>query len=258
MQSIKKQPFRAGHIFLTTGFLLLLLILLFTGSNSTQAVPGPVNGDGSSNFIAKWIDPAGNPVPAVCDAGWHEVPPGGATNATPVGVYIAAGKNTEFPDSIGMAVRGTDNYLYYQNCSFSGSAPCTWASNWTQLSGATVLSAPFTYVGSAWDIVVKSTGNQDKHNINWGSGWQGWFTDNSSWVFGTPTETTDAYGNDWEFRRSGSAVQYRCGDLTPLEPDLVTNHQAITINGSRTVGTPLTFTSTVKNQGAGPAGTESQ
>lgn len=41
---------------------------------------------------------------------------------------------------------------------------------------------------------------------------------------------------------------------TPILPDLITNHQPITIIGTLTTGSSLTFKSTVKNQGAGSAG----
>ena len=40
---------------------------------------------------------------------------------------------------------------------------------------------------------------------------------------------------------------------TPDLPDLITNHQPITINGTLTTGSTLTFTSNVKNQGTGTA-----
>jgi hypothetical protein len=62
---MNKQPIRTSQLFFTAGSLLLLLIFLFTGTSS-QAVPGPINGEGKSKFVAKWIDSVISPENGQC------------------------------------------------------------------------------------------------------------------------------------------------------------------------------------------------
>jgi hypothetical protein len=146
----------------------------------------------------------------VCDGTWHDIPGGGSTPSQPIGIYVGA-LNTQFANSISVVVRGMDNLVYHHHCRFTG-ATCAWDPGWATVPGGKLTNtAPYSYVGAAWDILVLDQSSIPWHVINWGTGWTAWGMDvNMPW--GTPTSTTDAQGRTWQFQRSASnAIQYRCG-----------------------------------------------
>jgi hypothetical protein len=126
-----------------------------------------------------------------------------------VGIFIPQEKNTQYANSIGVIIRGTDQGVYHQNYFL---AQERWSGRWTFL-GARTSAAPFSFVGDAWDILVKDlqTGRQI-HNINWSDGWTGWVPRGSGdLTWGWPTVTLDSRGQLWAFRRGANdTVEYRC------------------------------------------------
>jgi hypothetical protein len=168
-----------------------------------------------------WSYPTGGQFPCQgshCDGTtWYNIPGAGTTLGQPVGVFVASNKNvqTALKDSVNVIVRGSDNRVYYRICNFNGTNECTWNADWQNPPGnqLTYLS-PVSYVGDAWDILVKGTDNlTNRHTINWGSGWQAWYNDGQSNLnFGHPFRFTDKIGRVWQLRRnSDGTISYLCG-----------------------------------------------
>jgi hypothetical protein len=126
-----------------------------------------------------------------------------------VGIFIPGEKNTQYANSIGVVIRGADQGVYHQNY-FLGFE--SWSGHWSSLN-AQSSTAPFTFVGDAWDILVKDPRTRRRiHNINWSDGWTGWVDrgpGDEAW--GRPAATVDSRGRLWAFRRgAGDRVEYRC------------------------------------------------
>jgi glycoprotein endo-alpha-1,2-mannosidase len=151
----------------------------------------------------------------IADGAWHELPGSGRALSQPVGIFIPSEKNTQYANSIGVVVQGADQAVYFQNY-FLGFE--SWAGTWTSLNAQSSV-APFTFVGDAWDVLVKDLKTKRRiHNINWSDGWTGWVDrgpGDEAW--GRPTATVDSRGRLWAFRRGASdRVEYRC--IPPRQP----------------------------------------
>jgi hypothetical protein len=145
----------------------------------------------------------------VCDGTWREIPGAGRTLSQPAGIFIPREKNTQYANSIGVVIRGADQGVYHQNYFLTHER---WSGSWTFL-GAKTSAAPLTFVGDAWDVLVKDlqTGRQ-LHNINWSDGWTGWVRRGvGDLTWGRPSVTLDSRGQLWAFRRGAdNTVEYRC------------------------------------------------
>ncbi len=183
--------------------------------------------------------------PAVCDSNWRAVPGAVSTNLQPVGVYIpSASPAGAVSDSMGMAITGTDGKIYYQTCKFSAGS-CSWAGFWSPVnmagwsgaygttppSGILSDQAPYMAVSGnySWQIFAKQSGASSyyyNYLSNTGAGWNGW-TLNGSQAWGTPTTAIDhslGSGKTWQFRQSGSQVQYMCQTAPPPCDTLTTQN----------------------------------
>jgi len=156
-----------------------------------------------------------NPNSAVCDSTWRSMPPsiGGLTNAQPVLSYLPVAFNTQFPDSIGLALRGTDNALWYMACRFNGGNTCAFQ-GWNSLGGG-LGASPYTSNSGGW--LTRVLGNDYAtvyNNTNTSGGWSGFQSQGvvTGTSFGTPFRTTDKLGRTWQIRRnSDNSLSYYCG-----------------------------------------------
>jgi WD40 repeat protein len=168
--------------------------------------------------------------PVVADGTWRAIPGSGRALSPPVGIFIPAGKDSQYANSIGVVIRGAEDRVYYQTYSLTRER---WTGSWRELPVRTSV-APFTFVGAAWDIVVRAPkGGTKLHAINWRTGWTEWVdggADELAW--GTPTETEDGQGRRWSFRRGRrDRVEYRCEPpretATRPELELQIGHTAV-------------------------------
>jgi hypothetical protein len=153
--------------------------------------------------------------PVVVDGMWHEIPGSGHTLSQPIGIFIPPEKNTQYANSVGVVVRGPDQGVYCQNY-FLGFD--SWSGYWLPLNAQTS-TAPFSFVGDAWDVLVKDQQTGKKlHKINWGTGWTGWTNEGSGDLpWGQPTATVDGHGRLWAFRQgAGNIIEYWCAP--PRQP----------------------------------------
>jgi hypothetical protein len=156
--------------------------------------------------VAVW-EAAADPV--VADGTWRLMPGTGRALSQPVGIFIPPGKNTQYANSVGVVIRGADQGVYYQNYSLTSES---WSGQWRSL-GAQTSAAPFTFVGDAWDLLVKDAKSGRRlHAINWSNGWTPWVPEGSGELpWGSPTVAVDGRGRLWTFRRGpNDSVEYRC------------------------------------------------
>ena len=176
-----------------------------------------------------------NPAVSLCDGAWKTIPGTGTIVSQPVGIYIPASANSTYRDTISVVMRGAGNEVYTQSCAFNSGSPCTWAASWSHIQNGYTTDAAHTYLSANWNIVVKGTDGRIYRNTNTGSGWLGWqVVSQTTWPWGTPSQTTDAAGRTWQFRQeSTGSVSYRCGfNLPPFQYTLTVNKSG---TGSGTV-----------------------
>ncbi len=174
--------------------------------------------------------------PPICDGTWRPIEPA-AHGKSIVGVFVPPGKDTQAANSIATVARGDNDCLYYNWHQFSSNTWTGWQPVYPGAHGCGVTSAPHSYVGSALDIQVTGGDGNFWHTINWGSGWQTWFTDASAAPYGTPTSidcsAQGCVGNTWQFRAAGN-LEYQCGssggDPSPITGSCAASPDPVGIN----------------------------
>lgn len=179
---------------------------------------------------------------SMCDGVWREVPGGGTTESQPV-LWNVTNHATLLRNSIVVAVRGTDNRVYYKTCEFFSTSNlpsnlCRWyavGSGWREVPGNQMTdtsprlfnsNTPNPYRRTGWegwpllDLLVSPLSGSNRHTENANSlevyptvGWTPWYNDNSTTPnFGRPLSTTDPVGRTWRFKKNpDNTISYSCG-----------------------------------------------
>lgn len=189
----------------------------------------------------------------VCDGNWYTIAGSQVSPYNPVGKFFHVGMPSG-GNSISVFAVGNDYQPKEQYCTgMTSSQSCVWnglaGSGWNSMGSLSGLNAMAISPSDTWTRAAYArSGSGNKYRI-WGVPGS-WSITSDDPVWGSPTNTSDPYGRNYEFRRgSGGVVEYSCIEV---KPNLVIENPSISptspLTGSNTI-----FTATVRNTGSAGA-----